>query len=166
MLSCTEQGTRTEECNPNEDTYFAICLSHWLWCKLFEMQSVLATIITPYAPQCTLRNCLCILFTNNHLIEKLQIAIVLQVCKSKSKGNFKKKHIYCKYTEIKLILIFYVIPLDFNAPLFSFLNSVRRKVFWLSLINFAPRHWLFHRMKNLIPLRASFIGRNIWKSDC
>jgi hypothetical protein len=31
-----------------------------------------------------------------------------------------KKHIYCKYTETNLILLFNVIPLDFNAPVPAF----------------------------------------------
>jgi len=35
--------------------------------------------------------------------------------KSKSKGTFKKR-IYSKYTATKLLLLFSVIPLDFNAP--------------------------------------------------
>jgi hypothetical protein len=49
----------------------------------------------------------------------------------KVKG-LKKKHIYFKYTETKLMLLFIVIPLDFSAPvpaLYSFLNSVRKKFF-------------------------------------
>jgi hypothetical protein len=46
--------------------------------------------------------------------------------KSKSKGTFLTKHIYCKYTETKVILLFNVISIDFNAPVpefHSFLNS-------------------------------------------
>jgi hypothetical protein len=40
----------------------------------------------------------------------------------KVKGPFKKKkkHIYCEYTETKPILIFNVIPHDFNAPVTVF----------------------------------------------
>jgi hypothetical protein len=38
--------------------------------------------------------------------------------KSKSNGTFKKKHIYYKYTETKLILLTEVTPLDLNAPVF------------------------------------------------
>jgi hypothetical protein len=33
----------------------------------------------------------------------------------KAKGLFRKKHIYFKYTDTKLTLLFNVIPLDFNA---------------------------------------------------
>jgi hypothetical protein len=54
----------------------------------------------------------------------------------KVKGLLKKKHIYCKCTETKLILLFNVIPLDFKAPVpvfHKFFNSVRKKVFWLRL---------------------------------
>jgi hypothetical protein len=49
---------------------------------------------------------------------------------SKSKGTLKKKDFYCKDTETKLISLFNVIPLDFNAPVPPFhklLNSVRKK---------------------------------------
>jgi hypothetical protein len=56
--------------------------------------------------------------------------------KSKSKGTFRKKHIYFKYAETKLILHFNVTPLDFNAPVpafHMFFNSVRKKFFWLLL---------------------------------
>jgi hypothetical protein len=51
--------------------------------------------------------------------------------KSKSKGTFQKKHIYCKYTETKLILRFNIILLDLNTPVpafHRFFNSVRKKV--------------------------------------
>jgi len=55
--------------------------------------------------------------------------------KSKSKGTSQKKHMYCKYTETKLILLLDVIPFDFNAPVPAFhklFNPVRKKkVFWL-----------------------------------
>jgi hypothetical protein len=55
--------------------------------------------------------------------------------KSKIIGTFQKKHIYCKYTETKLILLFNVIPLDFNAPVpmfDNFFNFAREKN-WLHL---------------------------------
>jgi hypothetical protein len=42
----------------------------------------------------------------------------------------KKKHIYCKYTETKLISLFNVIPFNFKAPVPTFqkfFNSVRKK---------------------------------------
>jgi hypothetical protein len=44
--------------------------------------------------------------------------------KSKSKGIFfkKKRTFFCKYTETKLISLFDVIPLDFNAPVPAFHN--------------------------------------------
>jgi hypothetical protein len=65
---------------------------------------------------------------------------------SKSKGTFqKKKHIYCKYTEMKLILLCNIIPLVFNAlvPAFhKFFSSVRKEVFWLCLTNFALLQFL------------------------
>jgi len=55
--------------------------------------------------------------------------------KSKSKGTSQKKHMYCKYTETKLILLLDVIPFDFNAPVPAFhklFNPVgKKKVFWL-----------------------------------
>jgi hypothetical protein len=55
-------------------------------------------------------------------------------------------HIYCEYTETKLILLLNVIPLDFNAPVpvfhNFFFNSVRKKVSLVaSLTNFAPRQF-------------------------
>jgi hypothetical protein len=53
----------------------------------------------------------------------------------KVKGLFKqKKHIYCKHTETKLILLFNAIPLDFNVPvpaILKFLIPSEEKVFWL-----------------------------------
>jgi hypothetical protein len=39
----------------------------------------------------------------------------------KVQGLFKK-HIYCKYTETKLILLFNITTLDFNAPVPAFQN--------------------------------------------
>jgi hypothetical protein len=70
---------------------------------------------------------------------------------SKSNGTFWKKHIYCKDTETKLISLFNVIPLDFNALVPAFLklfNSVRKKSSLVeSLTNFAPVQWFLHRMK-------------------
>jgi hypothetical protein len=41
------------------------------------------------------------------------------VGKSKSNGT-PKKHTDCKYTETKLILLFNVIPLNYNAPVPAF----------------------------------------------
>jgi hypothetical protein len=55
--------------------------------------------------------------------------------KSISKGNFKK-NTYFKYTETKLISLFNVLPLNFNAliPAFhKFSDSIRKKVFRLRL---------------------------------
>jgi hypothetical protein len=56
----------------------------------------------------------------------------------KNRATFQKRHIYFKYTETKLILLFNVIPLDFNAPvpafhMFFFFNFVRKEVVWLHL---------------------------------
>jgi hypothetical protein len=65
---------------------------------------------------------------------------------SKSIGIFPKNaHLY-KYKKTKLILLFKVIPFDFNAPVpafRTFSNSVR--IFFggvASLTNFAPRQFL------------------------
>jgi hypothetical protein len=44
------------------------------------------------------------------------------IISQKVKALFKTKHIYCKYTEIKIILLFNVIPFDFNAPVSAFHN--------------------------------------------
>jgi hypothetical protein len=63
----------------------------------------------------------------------------------KSKGTFIKKHIYCKYTETKLISLFNVIPLDFIAPVpvFSkFLIPSEKSFLIASLTNFASRQFL------------------------
>jgi hypothetical protein len=63
--------------------------------------------------------------------------------KSKSKGTLKKKHIYCKYTEMKLILLFNIISLNFSAPVSAFhkfFNSIRKKFLVASLTNFALHH--------------------------
>jgi hypothetical protein len=60
------------------------------------------------------------------------------------------KHIYCKYTEMKLILLLNVSPLNFNAPvstIHKFFNSVRKMVLVASLTSFSPRQWKIHRMK-------------------
>jgi hypothetical protein len=67
--------------------------------------------------------------------------------KSKSKGIFhKKNHIYCKYTETKLISLFSVNPLDFNAPVPAFHNflipSEKKSSLVAPLTNFAPRQFL------------------------
>jgi hypothetical protein len=54
--------------------------------------------------------------------------------KSKTKENFRK-NIYCKYTGKKLVLLFNVIPHDFNAPVpasHTFLIQ-SGKVLWLRL---------------------------------
>jgi hypothetical protein len=54
----------------------------------------------------------------------------------KVKGFFiLKKHIYCKYTERKLILLFNVIPPppDFSAPVLAFHIPSEKKDFWLCL---------------------------------
>jgi hypothetical protein len=52
----------------------------------------------------------------------------------KVKGLLKKKHVYCKYTETKLILLFNLIPFDFIAapvPAFhEFFNCDRKKSFF------------------------------------
>jgi len=39
---------------------------------------------------------------------------------SKSKGTFQKKHMCCKHTETKLVLLFIIIPFDFNIPIPAF----------------------------------------------
>jgi hypothetical protein len=68
--------------------------------------------------------------------------------KSKSNWTFKKKreHIHYEHTEKKLILLFNVIPLDFNAPVFQrftsffLIRSGKKKRFLVaSLTNFLPR---------------------------
>jgi hypothetical protein len=73
----------------------------------------------------------------NNQINLLQFYASLYEGKSKSKGSFQnKKHIYCEYTEMKLISLFNVIPLDFNAPvpaLHKFFNSVRKESFLVGL---------------------------------
>jgi hypothetical protein len=64
--------------------------------------------------------------------------------RQKVKGHLKK-HIYCKYTETKLIFPFNVIPLHFNAPvpaLHKVFNSVREEKMFTSLTNFTPRQFL------------------------
>jgi hypothetical protein len=51
----------------------------------------------------------------------------------------KKKHIYCKYTETKLILLFNVNPLYFNTPVpvfHEFFNSIRKSFLVASLTKF------------------------------
>jgi hypothetical protein len=66
--------------------------------------------------------------------------------KSRSKGIFQKEHIYCKYTETNLILLFNVISLDFNARVSAFhklFNSVRNEnILVASLTNFVLRQFL------------------------
>jgi len=68
---------------------------------------------------------------------------------SKSKGTSKKKYIHCKYTEIKLIALFNVIPLDFNAPVpafYKFLIPSEKKLV-ASLTSFAPRQFLYRGLQ-------------------
>jgi hypothetical protein len=63
----------------------------------------------------------------------------------KVKGLFKKQHIYCKYTETRLTLLFNVIPIDFKPliPAFHrFLIPSEKKVLIMSLTNFSPRQFL------------------------
>jgi hypothetical protein len=61
------------------------------------------------------------------------------ITEGKSKRGFpkKKKNMYFKYTETKLISLFIVIPLDFNAPVpvfhKFFLIASGRKSIWLRL---------------------------------
>jgi hypothetical protein len=67
--------------------------------------------------------------------------------KSKSKGNLKKKHNYSKYTEMKLILLFKAVPLDFNAQIPEFHNIFflipsKKSFLVASLANFALRQFL------------------------
>jgi hypothetical protein len=45
--------------------------------------------------------------------------------KVKSKGTFQAKDMYCKYTETKLVILFNVNPLEFNAPV----PALQTKVF-------------------------------------
>jgi hypothetical protein len=71
-----------------------------------------------------------------------------------------KKHIYCKYTETKLILLFNVIPLDFKAPVparHKFLNYARTKFFWAGR-QFCTAPVTSSSVEDLPYLRASFIG--------
>jgi hypothetical protein len=64
--------------------------------------------------------------------------------KSKSTGTFKKKNIYCKYTDTKLIELLKVIPIDFNAPISAFHKLIPSQKGFLvaSLTSFAPRKFL------------------------
>jgi hypothetical protein len=65
---------------------------------------------------------------------------VITKVSQKIKG-LKKKNIYCKYTEMQLILFFNVILLDINAPVPAFkffFNSIRIKLLVASLTDFAP----------------------------
>jgi hypothetical protein len=73
----------------------------------------------------------------------------------KVKG-LQRKHIYYKYTETKLILLFNVIPLEFNAPVSVFHKFFNSVAFYT---NFAPRQWLLHRMKILFLLELLSLGR-------
>jgi len=64
--------------------------------------------------------------------------------KSKSKRTYQKKHVYCKYADTKLILLFNGIPLYLNTlfkTFHEFLIPSEKKFFFLfaSLTNFAPR---------------------------
>jgi hypothetical protein len=69
---------------------------------------------------------------------------ILRGVSQKVKGLLKKAHLL--YTEMKLVLLFNVIPLDFNAPVpafHNFSNSVREKFFLVaSLTGFARHHIL------------------------
>jgi hypothetical protein len=51
---------------------------------------------------------------------KCATTISLVVVRQEAKGLLNKKHIYCRYTETKLISLFNVIPLDFNSPVPEF----------------------------------------------
>jgi hypothetical protein len=55
-----------------------------------------------------------------------------------------KKHIYCKYTETKSILLFSLIPLDFNSlvPVFHKFLITSEKIFLVVSLNFAPCQFL------------------------
>jgi hypothetical protein len=66
-------------------------------------------------------------------------------------GLFRKRHIYCKYTETKLILIFNVNPIDFNASVPAFhkflLIPSERKIFGCVFNQFCTAPVILHRMK-------------------
>jgi hypothetical protein len=68
---------------------------------------------------------------------------IIYESKSKNNGAFQEKHIYSKYTETKLILLFKVISLDLNAPApaykFFFLIPSEKSFLVASLTKFAPR---------------------------
>jgi hypothetical protein len=76
-----------------------------------------------------------------------------------------KKNIYCKYTEMNLMLLFNVIPLDFNAPVPAFqkffFNSVRKRVFGCVFNQFCTAPMTSSSDESLLPFRASFIGPNM-----
>jgi len=87
--------------------------------------------------------------------------------KLKSKETFLKKQVCCKYTDTKLMLLFNVISLEFNAPVpafHKFFNSVRKKFFGCVFNRFCTALMTSSSDENL-SLRASFFGPNIWKSD-
>jgi hypothetical protein len=57
-------------------------------------------------------------------VKSLIIYIYIYECKSKSKGTFRKKYTYCKYTETKLILLFNLIP--------TLVKDASKKLFFLT----------------------------------
>jgi hypothetical protein len=62
--------------------------------------------------------------------------------KLKSKETFLKKQVCCKYTDTKLMLLFNVISLEFNAPVpafTSFLIQSEKSFLVASLTDFALR---------------------------
>jgi hypothetical protein len=88
---------------------------------------------------CKLKIRIFILFKSDTAAFKFQYTRVRQ----KGKGLFKRStSFFCKYTGTKLILLFNVIPLDFNAPVpefQKFLIPSEKSLLVASLTNFAPR---------------------------
>jgi hypothetical protein len=82
--------------------------------------------------------------------------------RQKVKGLFRKKHIHCKYTETKLILLFDVIPLDFNTPVPAFhkcFNCQKKKFFGCVFNHFAPHQCIPHRTKIFFLLELLSLGQ-------
>jgi hypothetical protein len=75
----------------------------------------------------------------------------------KAKGLLKKSHLF-KNTETKLISLFNVIPLDFNAPVPAFhkvFNSVRRRFFACVFNHFCTAPVTSTSNENLLPLKGA-----------
>jgi hypothetical protein len=88
---------------------------------------------------------------------------IMRVRKRVKRLFLKKEHIYYKYTKTKLILLFNVIPLDFNAQIPEFRKfykfGQKRSFLVASLTNFALHQWLPHRMKIFFLLELISLGQ-------